>query len=305
MKLFNRRTVHVPYAKIKKANMLRNKSTKGDWVHWADYREQIREVIAKTLDGYQPGRGHILLLGAGNGNDVPITYIESVFERITIVDIDELALDRLIAKSSYPHKFQKAVIDLTGLGQAVTSLADLKKNIDKLKPAVDFSKITAPVDVAMNLCFSTQLLSAYFHQEKDKKISGEFSTKLDRLLDQIHISIFEGLAGLLTTNGVVIHLTDTLVLQTKEGYVSPATAKVEAIVKGDRKANIHLLYAHLKEWEEQGLLLPGAFISSHPDILSRFAMGPHYSLLWQFVHDAYEDREYYVTAHVLSKIDKR
>ncbi|WP_151737045.1 hypothetical protein [Paenibacillus tengchongensis] len=301
MKLFNRRTVRVPYAKIKKANRLRNESTKDDWVHWADYREQIREVIAKTMEDYQPGCGHIVLLGAGNGNDVPISYIETVFERITIVDIDEQALDRLIAKSAYPGKFCKAVIDLTGLGQTVTSLADLKNNIEALEPAVDLTKVAAPVDVAMNLCFTTQLLSAYFHREKDKEISAEFSAALDRLLERIHIGLFEGLAGLLAESGVVIHLTDTLLLQTKQDYVSPATPKVEAIVKGDRKGNAHLLYGHLKEWDRQGLCLPGAFIPRHPDILRRFTAGPHYSLLWQFVHDEYEDRDYYVTAHVLAK----
>lgn len=306
MNPFSRR-VRVPYAKIRKANTLRNDSTKNDWQYWEGYRDQIRQVIEQALEHNQrkTGHGHILLLGAGNGNDVPISYIESVFEQITIVDIDEQALDRFLAKSAHPEKYQKAVIDLTGLGQEVSSLSELKEKITALTPKVDFSALNAPFDVVMNLCFTTQLISAFFYREKNKvSYTPEFGAELDRLIEKIHIHLFESLKELLTESGLIIHLTDTLLLQynKKTGYVSPAKLKVDELTQGKVAGSLGLIYENLPELEKQGFCLPGAFVHFHPDIMKHYAVQLRFPLLWEFVHDDYEDRDYFVTAHVLGKI---
>lgn len=306
MKLFKRRNVRVPYDKIRRANTLRNDSTKRDWEHWQNYREQIQAVIAHTLENSRDEitPGHLLLLGAGNGNDVPISYIETVFDRITIVDIDERALDRFVTRAKHPEKFRKAVMDLTGFGKEIATLDDLKAKIETLEPSPDFSPIESPVDMAMNLCFTTQLLSAYFYKEKKTEpVAPALSAQLNQLIGRIHIRLFEGLAGLLAPHGMVIHLTDTLLLQQikQDGYISPATPKADELVKGNRRENIHLLYDHLPEFAEADLCLPGAFVHFHPEIRKLFTVKAHFSLLWEFVHDAYEYRDYYVTAHVMEK----
>lgn len=305
MKLLNRRSVRMPYGYIRKANTLRNNSTKNDWEHWTHYREQIKHVIEATLEQYQVKHNHIVLLGAGNGNDVPISYLESVFERITIVDIDEQALDRLIARSIHPDKFVKAVIDLTGFAKEISTLTDLKANINTIVPNADLSLLEAPVDIVMNLCFTTQLMSAYFYRDKQSQsITTKFSSELDHLIEKIHISLFARISNLLDQDGVVIHLTDTLLLQTfkNDSYIRPVTRKADNILEGDRKRNIGRLYEHLSEFAREGLCLPGAFVHFHPDILKLYEIRKHHSLLWEFVHDTYEDRDYYVTAHVLGKI---
>lgn len=299
------RKVNVPYVKFRKANTLRNDSTQHDWQHWAGYRDQIQQVLERTLEHNRCGRGHILLLGAGNGNDVPISYIESIFERITIVDIDEKALDRFLAKSAHPEKYERAIIDLTGVGTEVSSPDDLKAKVDDLLPKVDFSPLHPPFDVVMNLCFTTQLISAFFYRKKNKVAhKPEFSAQLDRLLERIHINIFQSLQGLLAADGVIVHLTDTLLLQrvSATGYTSPATVKTLELTGGNLRENLDLIYGHLPEMAQQGLCLPGAFVHVHPQIMRLYKVELRFSLLWEFVHDEYEDRDYFVSAHVLTKL---
>lgn len=304
MNLFMRK-VNVPYVKFRKANTLRNDSTQHDWQHWGGYRDQIQQVLEQTLEHNRCGRGHILLLGAGNGNDVPISYIESIFERITIVDIDEKALDRFLAKSAHPEKYERAIIDLTGVGTEVSSLDDLKEKVDDLLPNVDFSPLHPPFDVVMNLCFTTQLISAFFYRKKNKVAhTPEFSAQLDQLLERIHINIFESLRGLLASDGVIVHLTDTLLLQHMKstGYTSPATIKTLELTGGNLRDNLDLIYEHLPELAEQGLCLPGAFVHVHPQIMRLYKVELRFSLLWEFVHNEYEDRDYFVSAHVLTRL---
>ncbi|WP_195724403.1 hypothetical protein [Paenibacillus monticola] len=299
------RKVNVPYVKFRKANTLRNDSTQHDWQHWGGYRDQIQQVLEQTLEHNCCGRGHILLLGAGNGNDVPISYIESIFERITIVDIDEKALDRFLTKSAHPEKYERVIIDLTGVGAEVSSLDDLKEKVDDLLPNVDFSPLHPSFDVVMNLCFTTQLISAFFYRKKNKVAhTPEFSTQLDRLLERIHINIFESLRGLLASDGVIVHLTDTLLLQHMKttGYTSPATFKTLELTGGNLRENLDLIYEHLPDLAEQGLCLPGAFVHVHPQIMRLYKVELRFSLLWEFVHDEYEDRDYFVSAHVLTKL---
>ncbi|ANS76460.1 hypothetical protein AWM70_19340 [Paenibacillus yonginensis] len=301
MNLFKRR-VHVPYAKIRNANTLRNHTTRHDWEHWSGYREQIRRVLEQTLTGSGCGRGHLLLLGAGNGNDVPISFIESVFERITIVDIDEKALDRLLAKAEQPGKFSKAIIDLTGIGNEVQTLGELKEKAASLTPSVDFSKLKPPFDVVMNLCFSSQLISAFFYKENSRTLyTPEFGAQLDRLIERIHVSIFDGLHERLMDRGVVIHLTDVLLLQQlkKTGSLSPARLKAEALTEGRLRDNLGQVYKHLSEFAQAGLCLPGTFAHLQKPILEKFKLHAEYTLLWDFVDDDHEDRDYLVTAHVL------
>ncbi|GGA47030.1 hypothetical protein GCM10010917_35360 [Paenibacillus physcomitrellae] len=294
----------MPYAKIRNANTLRNNTTRHDWEHWTGYREQIRRMLEQTLAESRSGREHLLLLGAGNGNDVPISFIESQFERITIVDIDEQALDRLLAKVKQPGKFIKAVIDLTGIGNEIHSLSELKEKAAALAPSVDFSKLKPPFDVVMNLCFSSQLISAFFYKENSKAVyTPAFGLQLDRLIERIHGSIFAGIYERLAESGIVIHLTDVLLLQKlkKTGTSSPAKLKAEALTQGRIRDNLGLIHKRLPEFAQLGLCLPGTFAHLQPPILAKFKLQAEYTLLWDFVDDDYEDRDYLVTAHVLEK----
>ncbi|WP_138494343.1 hypothetical protein [Paenibacillus pinistramenti] len=302
-----KRRVRVPYAKIRSANTLRNNTTKNDWMYWENYRSQIRQVIEHTLSRSSSGRGHLLLLGAGNGNDVPVSYIETVFERITIVDIDDKALDRFLAKAAHPDKFEKAIIDLTGIGKEVHSLGELMEKAPSLSPSVDLSRLRPPFDLVINLCFSSQLISAFFYRENNKPLyTSEFGVQLDRLIERIHVSIFEGLHQRLADNGMVIHLTDVLLLQQlkKTGTSSPAKILSEQLAAshgGRLRDSLELIREHLPEFARQGLCLPGAFVHLQPEILSLFSIRSTFSLLWDFVDDAVEDRDYLVTAHVMEK----
>lgn len=144
-----------------------------------------------------------------------------------------------------------------------------------------------------------------FYRKKNKVAhKPEFSAQLDRLLERIHINIFQSLLGLLAPDGVIVHLTDTLLLQriSATGYTSPATVKTLELTGGNLRENLDLIYGHLPEMAQQGLCLPGAFVHVHPQIMRLYKVELRFSLLWEFVHDEYEDRDYFVSAHVLTKL---
>lgn len=103
---------------------------------------------------------------------------------------------------------------------------------------------------------------------------------------------------------MIVHLTDTLLLQHMKttGYTSPATFKTLELTGGNIRDNLDLIYEHLPELAKQGLCLPGAFVHVHPQIMQLYKVELRFSLLWEFVHDEYEDRDYFVSAHVLTKL---
>ncbi|KJD47144.1 hypothetical protein [Paenibacillus terrae] len=280
---------------------LMNFDTKDRWEEWAQYRRSIGQVIQTCIERYGVNNGNLLLLGVGNGNDLPVEVLESLFNSITIVDLDESALDRFMSRVSDKNKFNKEIIDLSGISNQVKSAKELINKATNIQPVIDLSKLNKKYDLVVNCCFSTQLLTSYFYGTNEFQggnVSHKLGEDLHGLSQRIHQKLFSQLKNKLVSNGVIVHMTDTLELKRNNitGEISPATKPVSEIIKGDW-SNLNLVLSHLPQFYRDGLYIIGSAVP--PEVTNMFAVRTMFNLLWEFLHNDEEDRDYIVLAYVL------
>ncbi|WDQ34965.1 hypothetical protein PTQ21_12275 [Paenibacillus marchantiae] len=285
---------------LQKQLTLMNIDTREQWEEWAQYRNTIGEVIKKCIERYGVNNGNLLLLGVGNGNDIPVELLESKFNNITIVDLDDGALERFLARVSDKKKFNKVIIDLSGISNQIKNAKELLNRATSIQPVIDLSKLDKTYDLVVNCCFSTQLLTSHFYGTNEfqtQSLSPKVGQKLNELSNRIHSSLFSGLKSKLVSNGVIIHMTDTFELKHNKitGEYSPAMLPVSKIIKGDWR-NIHLVLNHLQQLSRDGLYILGSALP--PELNDMFATRTLFSLLWEFLHDDEEDRNYIVIVYV-------
>jgi hypothetical protein len=211
-----------------------NNDTQDKWKDWEAFRGMNREYAFKVV--FQRNKllyDRALILGAGNGNDIDIEYLENTFSEITIVDIDEIALNRLILKANYPNKFIKKIIDLSGVSHLLTSdifskpLIEIENIIQTTNPEHDFSDLSGNYDFILNSNYTSQLIFPYIESNllfKNIKSSERMIELMGDLTVKIITDLFEIIHGLLNTNGVLIHSTDLFEISanSKTKYKSPA-----------------------------------------------------------------------------------
>src|SRR5690242_18475517 len=99
---------------IKEIQVYANKQSKDKWGEWNGFRLGYEKLLRETIERNNIITNRIMLLGAGNGNDMPIEFVESNFNEIILVDIDEKALQRFLEKVKIKEKFKTYIIDLSG-----------------------------------------------------------------------------------------------------------------------------------------------------------------------------------------------
>lgn len=279
-----------------------NDSVKNSWDGWKKYRGSIEVIIKTIIERYDIACENLLLLGAGNGNDVPIEFIESKFSRITIVDIDEKALNSFMLKTQDKKKYKKSFIDLSGINNQVKDSKELVENAGVLIPNVDFSSLVEKYDLVINLCFSTQLLTSYFYNQNKRgnRLDPEIAEKLVDLNNRILINIFSNIDKKLNKNGMILHLTDTIELKTNKltNEISPSVEVVTKIIQNDWR-NIHLIFEHMQKLLEDKHCLFGSGIPE--EVFNKFEYKTVFSLLWEFIHNSVEDKNYVVICWVFRK----
>ena len=72
--------------------------TRHDWVPFAPHRAQVTRLLeqAAAAVGNRDAESSLCVLGAGNGNDLDLAVLCQRYDRITLVDLDDEALDHLI-----------------------------------------------------------------------------------------------------------------------------------------------------------------------------------------------------------------
>lgn len=100
----------------------RNIETQDAWKCFENHRQQIARWVLKAVDilrlkGVKPT---LVVLGAGNGNDLDLTQIAGSFESIDLIDLDPEALERIqVRYAAHPTVLQKVrflgAADVTGM----------------------------------------------------------------------------------------------------------------------------------------------------------------------------------------------
>lgn len=71
--------------------MNRASQTVGDWTeHQQAVRRLIEQAVTRT-----PKQEQAIVLGVGNGRDLPLEYLVETFEHVLLVDADEVAVKRV------------------------------------------------------------------------------------------------------------------------------------------------------------------------------------------------------------------
>jgi len=158
---------------------------------YALQHSQIRESIDKystevkaTLGTATSGTA--LILGFGNGNDIPLCELTNKFSRIILVDIDKSAMQKAIAKlpSIMQTHIDLVQCDLTGM------LPFLSKELELLDPTLPeetcLGKVTEIMKAALQEpCILPPLGKHYF------VISSFVTTQLYTLIDEYVVTVLE------------------------------------------------------------------------------------------------------------------
>lgn len=277
---------------------------------WADFRDRMKIIIQKTDEKRSIFGGRALLLGAGNGNDIPLDLIEASFEEIVLVDIDKDALNRLIQKVKNPNKFTLVIADLSGVADQLplSFIGKSDKDVIKLLNGLTYDSkwtklIQGKFDFIMNCHFTTQLISPVIStQVKSAQIPlSPVNIAMNELIMKVITGLLTSIYELLGSKAVFLHSTDTFELSFdgSGNPIRPGTEEIVSAVNGDLNMlhNITpiLLQLTKKGYAVSGSALPDEWTFKHFNHLA-FFINP-----WNFEQTAAMKKYYVVYSFAFEK----
>jgi hypothetical protein len=220
----------MPTISILDEHRRRNFTTRGRWEAIARHRERVMNLIAEASEpiskvpesdqgvlfqGMAPSRRPtICILGPGNANDIDLKQIAHDFESVTLVDVDEAAVER--AMSSLDHDVLSQInrccpVDLTGVLPVLESWRRTGRPHDSQLSAVRRTARSAPrpttetFDVVASTCILTQLIDAVYMSlpMRDPRSVELLMAVRDRHLEMILELLNPGGVGVLVTDFAV------------------------------------------------------------------------------------------------------
>ncbi|QOV89839.1 hypothetical protein [Humisphaera borealis] len=140
-----------------------NRSTRDHWDHFADHRRQVTDLLAP---GQLVTGGRLCVLGAGNCNDLELPHLLSIFDRITLVDIDAAALTAAAQRQnveSHERLVLRGGVDLTGASAAMADWPRRKPSGDELDRCLrsiataPLPAVGGPFDMILSPCLLSQI----------------------------------------------------------------------------------------------------------------------------------------------------
>jgi hypothetical protein len=189
-----------------------NRATADSWDIFADHRERVTRLVVDAAPG-----GRLLVLGAGNCNDLDLAALATHFREVHLADVDERALRR--ARERVPPEVAAALtlhapVDLSG---ALHRLPDFRRTpptpaqLGALpRSAADAVLATLPggFDVVLSACLLSQLMHSCY------LALGARHQSLQLAASALAIAHLRSLAGLLAPQGTAVLVTDTVSSET-------------------------------------------------------------------------------------------
>jgi hypothetical protein len=192
----------------------RNATTVGRWDAMASHRGRVMRVIGEARG---ESRKTLCVLGPGNANDIELGRLARDFEKIALVDLDEAALARAVARlnddrAGRVERFSP--VDLSGILPVLQSWVRHRNPTDAAITAVMRSAAAAPrpevgtFDVVASTCMLTQLIDSVYMA---------LSTEHPRCIELVmavrdrHLEI---ILELLNSGGVGVLVTDFVATET-------------------------------------------------------------------------------------------
>lgn len=196
-----------------------NHSNRNMRATWSNFRERMK-LIHNRLNEHRPTYGgRALLIGAGNGYDLPLRNLETNYDSIVVLDIDPSSFEVLIKQVRYPEKFSFVHADVSGIASQIPDLANMNekeliKMINRLNYTDEWSqKINSqPFDFIMTCHLTTQLVSPFFMMvmiKRNHEISLSYNKAVNLLSNRVIEGLFKSISLLLSKDGLFLHSTDT------------------------------------------------------------------------------------------------
>lgn len=286
--------------KLKDVQFNYNNSTTHKWESWRRFRDMNRDfayIPAITHNKIKCKRA--LILGAGNGNDIDISFLENKFNEIVIVDIDPMALQNFLSKVNSPEKFHSVVMDLSGVEESLDSIHTLEYDqIERVllnaNPIHDFSKITGTFDFVLSSNFTSQLILPYLEaslKQRNLTMSKKITEAAADLTSKIIDNIFREVGLIMDQGGVFLHSTDMYVISanTKNNTYSEAYKPVFVDVLRNNMQNIGFLLDLKIQSKLSQYTVIGSYLPNPDGILKGEAIK---FIPWRFNDSAAEIRYY-------------
>lgn len=295
--------MNITFTNIQNMN---NKDTRSNYEYWQSFRDTNREYLhKKAFVEKSINKGKLLVLGAGNGNDIDIEYLEDQFNEITLVDIDKDALDIYLGRVKNVEKYKTHLIDLSGVMNQIKpevfgkSENVIRQHLKSLRPKIKFNELENNYDLILNCNYTTQLLHPYITSvllANNKKLSYGIMVELSNLSKSVIETLFKEISSILSPDGLLIHSTDTYLMEhdKKTNTYNEAYIKINEILKGDinNLADIATHTRSLNKYQLAGSYIPFQKQFNYEGM--RFAP-------WEFTDDEEKQTTYICTVVVLSK----
>jgi hypothetical protein len=186
-----------------------NRSTRGQWGLYASHRQEIERLLAPERRG-----GRLCVLGAGNCNDLDLTWLIEVYREVHLVDIDGDALEHAARRQRVegsPRLRLHGGVDLTGVADAFgewVKQTPLPQAVEAATrraagpPGEWTAALGGPFDAVLSPCVLSQLLTPARDTIREEHLG------FPALLAAIRRRHLCTMADLLAPGGVGVFATD-------------------------------------------------------------------------------------------------
>jgi SAM-dependent methyltransferase len=170
---------------------------------WGPARDALWELLAQHVKA----DARVAIVGAGNGDDLPLRRLARRAARVDLIDLDAAALRRARRRVRFAHHVHTVREDVTaGAVDAIVQRARGKPMTVALPPPTPIG--LSPYDVVISDLLATQLLFPALHDsglrgpEIDKVLLDDGQALTNSVVARLHAA---------APDGLVVHLHDILV----------------------------------------------------------------------------------------------
>jgi hypothetical protein len=179
-----------------------------DWELYTAHRARLTDVIVRSAG---PEGGRLCVLGAGACNDLDLSLATQVFSEVHLVDLDEKALMRGVARHEAPVRalLHRHTLDLSGLSarrlarwrRAPPDADELEQVSAETLDAI-CDRLPGPFDVVASTCVLTQMAFAL------REALGERHPALETLRFALMRTHLSSLVALTAPGGAAVFASD-------------------------------------------------------------------------------------------------
>lgn len=202
-----------PGANPLELQVARNTQTRLAWDGYQSHRDHVMQLLCKEAGSAETSKKRLMVLGAGNCNDLDLVQLLQVYREVHLVDLDREALESAVSRqqvTAHPHLHLHAPVNL-------------------LPDAGDPAAAALPkVEVVASICLISQLLEVSIaKQSKTLTDPRQLSETADQLVAQ-HL---RGLGSLALAGGAVWLITDIVSSQTLPELAETSEAGLPGLLR--------------------------------------------------------------------------